>query len=277
MLRMYITKMHGNGNDFIVIEDLENQYASREEEITKELCHRHFGVGGDGILIVRKSKKADIQMIIINSDGSYASMCGNGIRCFAKYVWDKNIVRKEKMSIETGDGVKEAYLDIENNSIKSVRIYMGKPDYTPSKVPVVSNEEVIDKAIKFGNKKYNITTMLMGVPHTVVLGKLEAINVEEGRNIEKDPMFPKGTNVNFCEVIDRNHIKVKTWERGAGATLACGTGSCASMEACHKLGLVNEEVHVELPGGHLFIELKDEGIYMSGPAVTVFEGEYTWL
>lgn len=277
MLGMYITKMQGNGNDFIVIEDLENRYASQEEEIAKELCHRHFGVGGDGILIVRKSKKADIQMVIINSDGSYASMCGNGIRCFAKYVWDKNIVHKNRMSIETGDGIKEAYLDIDNNSVMSVRIYMGKPDYTPFNIPIVFNEQVIDKAVKFGNKEYNITTMLMGVPHTVILGKLGDVNVEEGREIEKAPIFPKGTNVNFCEIIDKSHIKVKTWERGAGATLACGTGSCASAEACYKLGLVNDEVHVELPGGHLFIELKDNGIYMSGAAVTVFEGKYTSL
>jgi diaminopimelate epimerase len=274
---MDITKMHGNGNDFIVIEDLENRYAGREEEIARQLCHRHFGVGGDGILIVRRSEKADIQMIIINSDGSYASMCGNGVRCFAKYIWDKNIIRKENISVETGDGVKEAYLDIENNCVKGVRIYMGKPDYTPSNIPVVSNEKVIDKTIEFNNRKYNITTMLMGVPHTIILGKLQDINVEEGRAIEKASMFPKGTNVNFCEVIDKKHIRVKTWERGAGATLACGTGSCASVEACHKLGLVDSEVHVELPSGHLFIELKDEGIYMSGPAVTVFEGEYNSL
>jgi diaminopimelate epimerase len=271
---MQFTKMHGNGNDFIVIEDLNGEYLGQESSLAQKLCNRNFGIGGDGILLVRKSLKADIKMEIINSDGSYASMCGNGVRCFAKYVWDKNIVKKSPIEVETGDGIKTAYLAVEDNYVKSVRIYMGKPFFEPSAIPALSDGEIIDRNFKTKDKSYNITSMLLGVPHTIIIGQLDSFNVEEGKNIEKDPLFPQGTNVNFCEIIDNYNIKVKTWERGAGATLACGTGSCASVVAANKLGYVANEVNVTLPGGHLFVEICDEGVYMTGPAATVFEGEY---
>lgn len=271
---MNFTKMHGNGNDFIIIDDQQNKYVGREAELAKKLCNRNFFIGADGILIVRKSEVADIKMIIMNSDGSYASMCGNGIRCFAKYVWDKRIILNNEISIETGDGVKIANLELKNEIVENVKIFMGKPSFIPMDVPVLSETLVIDKKFSVNDKEYNITTMIMGVPHTVILGKLEDFDIYEGKAIEKHSMFPIGTNVNFCEVVSRSNIRVKTWERGAGPTLACGTGSCASVVAVNKLGKVDKKVHVELPGGYLFIELNDEGVYMSGPAVTVFEGEY---
>lgn len=271
---MQFTKMHGNGNDFIVIDDLNDEYQGKERVLAQELCNRNFGIGGDGILLVRKSVKADIKMEIINSDGSYASMCGNGVRCFAKYVWDKKLVKKTVMEVETGDGVKTAYLTIEDNDVKSVKIYMGAPIFEPSAIPALSEGEIIDKTFTTKDKKYNITSMLLGVPHTIIIGNLESFNVEEGKYIEKDSLFPQGTNVNFCEVVDDKNIKVKTWERGAGATLACGTGSCASVVAANKLGYVTNEVHVQLPGGHLFVEISEEGVYMTGPAITVYEGKY---
>lgn len=271
---MKFTKMHGNGNDFILIEDLENKLKD-ESTLAKKLCHRNFGIGADGLLIVRKSISADIKMTIINSDGSLANMCGNGIRCFAKYVFENNMVPKnESISIETDDGIKTAYLKTDKNEVKEVTINMGIPTYTPKDIPVLLNNEVLSEKVTIENKDYIINTILLGVPHTVIFGAMKDFSVEEGKAIEKYELFPKGTNVNFCEVINENKIKVMTWERGAGATLACGTGSCASVVVANKLGLVNNKVTVEIPGGILSVELSEEGVYMTGPAVTSFVGEY---
>lgn len=270
---MKFTKMNGNGNDFIVIEDLQGELENNQHDIAKKLCDRHFGIGADGILYVRKSQVADTQMVIINADGSYASMCGNGIRCFAKYVWESGLVTKDEIMIETGDGVKKANLTIEGNKTVMVSINMGKPTFEPSRIPVKGSEEIISKELKVGEKSYIITTLLMGVPHTVVLGKLKDHDVAEGKEIEVNELFPQGTNVNFCEVADRQNINVRTWERGAGPTLACGTGCCACTVACNKLGLVDEKVKVMVPGGVLHIEITDHGVIMTGPAVVSFRGE----
>jgi diaminopimelate epimerase len=273
MSLMKFTKMQGNGNDFIVIEDFYN-HINNEEELAIQLCDRHFGIGGDGILIVRSSNKADIQMVIINSDGSYAAMCGNGIRCFAKYVYDNKLVKGVKVNIETGDGIKIAYLNISNGIVDSVKIYMGVPNFSPSAIPANTQLEIVNSIISANNKEYEITSMLMGVPHTIIFGNLEEYDVYEGRTIEKHELFKKGTNVNFCQVVDRKNLKVKTWERGAGPTLACGTGSCAAVVAANRLGFVDYEVNVEIPGGKLLIEIYEEGVYMTGPAVVSFKGEF---
>jgi diaminopimelate epimerase len=272
MEKLKFAKMHGAGNNFIIFEDFENKYENLEA-VAKILCDRAFGIGADGILVVRKSNVAEIQMIIINADGSYAAMCGNGIRCFAKYVYDKGLVKNTSLDIETGDGVKHAKLEIENNKVIGVTINMGTPTFEPKKVPVVSEEMVLNKNISIGENKYTITSMLLGVPHTIIIDTIDKYPVEEGRLIEKSSIFPQGTNVNFCEVINKDEITVKTWERGAGATLACGTGSCASVVACHKLKLVNTKVKVNIPGGSLVVEITEDGVMMTGPAVTVFEGE----
>ncbi|MBL4937930.1 diaminopimelate epimerase [Clostridium sp. YIM B02515] len=269
---MKFTKMHGNGNDFIVIEDLENKIKN-EADLAQKLCHRNFGIGADGILLVRRSNSAQIKMTIINSDGSYAAMCGNGIRCFAKYVWDKKLVNTENISIETGDGIKTAYITAQDNEVLSVTINMGHPNFNTKMIPAIGVEEIINKQLEINDKKYIINSLLMGVPHTVIIDKLDNYNVEEGKFIEKNKLFPQGTNVNFCEVINSGEVKVKTWERGAGPTLACGTGSCASVVAANKLGYVDKKVKVWIPGGSLIVELSDDGVYMSGPAVTVFNGE----
>lgn len=269
---MNFTKMHGTGNDFIVIEDINNEYYEVQNKLTKDICDRHFGVGGDGVLFVRKSKIADIQMVIINSDGSYASMCGNGIRCFAKYVWENNIIKKDIISIETGDGIKEAYLVIEDNKVKGIKINMGYPDFNPLTFHANIKEEIIDKSIWENGKEYKITSMLMGVPHTVVFGEIDSYKIEEGKNIETNKLFLQNTNVNFCEIVNDKTIKVKTWERGAGATLACGTGCCASVIAANKNGFVGKSVDVFVPGGVLTIEITNEGIFMTGPAEITFSG-----
>lgn len=264
-------KMHGAGNDFIVFEDLNNKYLDLKT-LAKALCDRHFGIGGDGLLVVKKSDIADIKMEIINADGSYAEMCGNGIRCFAKFVYEEKIRNKEVMHIETGDGVKTAKLFIEDDKVEKVCINMGKPSFNPLDFKYDGKEEVINKTVNINNKDYNITSMLMGVPHTVIIDYEDITPVEEGRSIEKHPSFLQGTNVNFCKVIDRNNMEVRTWERGAGATLACGTGSCASVVAANKLGLIDNKVNVKIPGGELFIEITDDGVLMTGPCKIVFRG-----
>jgi len=267
------TKMQGTGNDFIVIEDFEGKYANLEGLAIK-LCDRHFGIGADGILIVKKSNIADIQMIIINADGSYAAMCGNGIRCFAKYIFEKKYVIVENMKIETGDGVKLAKICIENGFAESVTINMGKYNFNPNSIPALDKEEIINKKIDINSKEYYITSMLMGVPHTIVFGKLEDYEVEEGKFIERLSLFPEKTNVNFCEVLGKNKIRVKTWERGAGPTLACGTGSCACVVAANRLGYIEEKVDVQVPGGVLTVEIINEEVLMTGPAEITFEGNF---
>ena len=267
------TKMQGTGNDFIVIEDLEGKYVNLEE-LASKLCDRHFGIGADGILVVRKSNIADIQMIIINADGSYASMCGNGIRCFAKYVWGKKYVSGENIKIETGDGVKLARICIKDGIAEGVTINMGKYNFSPESIPALSSIEIINKKLEINHKEYYITSMLMGVPHTIVFGKHDDYEVSEGKFIEHHSLFPKNTNVNFCEVVDKNTIKVKTWERGAGPTLACGTGSCASVVAANRLGYTGEKVTVQVPGGLLNIEILNGEVIMEGPAEITFDGQY---
>ncbi|GAA0723864.1 diaminopimelate epimerase [Clostridium malenominatum] len=261
---MKFTKMHGNGNDFIVIEDFDNGLLGKEKDLSKRLCNRNFGIGGDGLILLRNSNMADIKMDIFNADGSYASMCGNGIRCFAKYVYSEGICLKNPIAIETGDGVKEAVLKIEEKTIADITINMGKPSF---------HSEIINRELVVEGKKYTITAFHMGVPHAVIFGISDDYDVCEGRAIEKHSIFPNRTNVNFCEVINKNEIKVKTWERGAGSTLACGTGSCASVIAANKMGLVDKEVQVYLPGGSLKINITPEGIMMTGPAEIVFKGE----
>lgn len=265
--------MQGTGNDFIVIEDFKGKYDNLEK-LARKLCDRHFGIGADGILIVRKSDIADIQMIIINTDGSYASMCGNGIRCFAKYVWEKKYVQGETIKIETGDGVKLANICIKDGNAESVTINMGKYNFNPKSIPALAEEKIVNKKLETNHKEYYITSMFMGVPHTIVFGKLQDYEVEEGKIIEHHSLFPKKTNVNFCEVVRKDMIRVKTWERGAGPTLACGTGSCASVVAANKLGYVGEKATVEVPGGILNIEIIKDEVLMTGPAEIVFKGEF---
>lgn len=271
---MKFVKMQGTGNDFVVIDDRKNEFLGKEGELAKKVCHRRFGIGGDGILLVRNSNLADIEMIIINADGSYAAMCGNGIRCFAKYIFDEKIVKQNNIKIQTGDGIKVALIEEVQGKAEKIKINMGTPSFDPSLIPATLGHEIINYNIKVKDKEYKITSMLMGVPHTVIFGELKSFDIEEGKCIEKNKkLFPEGTNVNFCEVVDQNNIKVKTWERGAGATLACGTGCCAAVIACNRLGLTSSNVNVSVPGGLLQIEISKDGVFMSGDAAVTFSGE----
>ncbi len=270
---MNFSKMHGNGNDFIVIEDLNNEYLGKEGEIAQKMCHRRFGIGADGILIVRKNENCDIEMVIINSDGSYAAMCGNGIRCFAKYVYEKGIVKKDVMNVLTGDGIKKIFLEVENDKVKAINVNMGFGSFNPKKIPALCDEEIIEKKVNIGEEEYALTSLLMGVPHTIIFEE-ENHDINCGKNIEKYELFPQGTNVNFCKVLDRNTMEVRTWERGAGPTLACGTGNCASVIAANKLGLVDNKVRVIVPGGELKVNIDSDGVKMIGEASFICDGTY---
>lgn len=269
---MNFTKMHGNGNDFIVIEDFDNEYVNKESLLAEKLCHRRFAIGADGILLVRKCEDAPIEMVIINSDGSYAAMCGNGLRCFVKYVYEKNICRSNPMKVKTGDGIKTVFIEEDNLEVKSIKVNMGKPSFDPKDIPADVPHKIINYSLNL-EKTYNITALRMGVPHTVIFNGLDEVNIEEGRAIEKASIFIEGTNVNFCEIVDRNHIKVKTWERGAGPTLACGTGNCASAFVASYLGLVDKDINVEVQGGTLKILIENDEVYMIGNVEFVCEGK----
>lgn len=271
MAEFKFSKMEGLGNNFIVFEDFNDEYKDLNNLAIK-LCDRNFGVGADGILVARRSQVADVQMIIINADGSYAGMCGNGIRCFAKYVYDNKYIDKTSFSIETGDGIKTCQLIFQDYEVVSVKINMGIPSFNPIDIPADYEGEIIDKSIMAGDNQYKISSLLLGVPHTVILTEDGKFNIEEGASIERHELFPEGTNVNFCRVIASNAIKVDTWERGAGATLACGTGCCSSAVLCNKLGLVEKSVKVIAPGGVLQVDIETDGVMMTGPAVEVFKG-----
>ncbi|MGL4850060.1 MAG: diaminopimelate epimerase [Clostridium sp.] len=270
---MNFVKMHGIGNDFIIIEDLENKIKN-ESELSKKVCHRRFGIGADGLVLIRKSEECDRQMLIVNSDGSIPNMCGNAIRCFSKYVYDKGIVQAKEFSVETGDGRKDIILTIENEEVIGIRVFMGKESFDGKDIKLKDSiDRLINYKVTVKEKDIELNSVLVGVPHTIVIDNEDKFSTEFGQNIEKLDLFKEGTNVNFIKIIDREKIVVRTWERGAGETLACGTGACASAKMLNTLGLVDNNVEVSLPGGKLKIELKEEGIYMIGPAEYICKGE----
>ena len=271
---MNFYKMQGAGNDFIFVEDFNNEIKD-ECKLAAKLCDRHFGIGADGLVIVRKSNVAKAKMVIINADGSRANMCGNAIRCFGKYVYEHKIVTETKFPVETGDGVKVIEIILDDNKVKYVRVYMGVPSYDAKEIPLNEVDSLIDTEINLGGKSYKVTTLLMGVPHTVIFETDREYDVlEEGPALEKFKYFKEGSNINFVKIIDDTHIRVNTWERGAGFTLACGTGCSASVVAAKRLGLVDKEkeICVKAPGGELIIEVIGKDVYMKGPAEVSFEG-----
>jgi len=276
---MLFSKMHGLGNDFIVI-DARGKENIDYNFLAKRMCHRHIGVGADGILLVLDSKLADIRMRIINSDGSEAEMCGNGIRCFSKYVFERGIVKKDKFKVETLAGIIEPQLILNDYGlVEKVRVNMGKPSFKRKDIPMQGDPEssAVNVSIDVEGREYKITSLLMGVPHTVLfVNDIENVDIYNlGPKIEKHELFPRKTNVNFVQVIDRDNIKVRTWERGAGATFACGTGSCASVIASNLNGFTEKKANVHLYFGTLEIEWQDDDtVFMTGPAEEVFVGEY---
>lgn len=273
---MKFTKMHGLGNDFIVLENIKQDLSLTKEQIAF-LCDRKFGIGADGLIIINPSQMHHIKMSFYNSDGTEVEMCGNGIRCFAKYVYDKNIIRENPLYVETLAGLKITYLEIQEDIVTKVEVNMGKAIFECSKIPMYLNQEnALDEKLSYNGQEISYTALSMGNPHVVILvTDVEHYPVKEvGAFFENHPLFPSKTNVNFVEVVNQNHIKVITWERGAGLTLACGTGACASARVAVLKGLVKEEISATLPGGDLRIKVKDD-IYMTGDAVEVFSGEIT--
>ena len=271
---MDFTKMHGLGNDFLIIED-----DGKERDwnaLAVSLCRRRLSVGGDGILIVMPSDIADTRMRIINADGSEAEMCGNGIRCFAKYVYENGIVKKADMTVETLAGIIRPRLVVVDGCVTGVSVDMGKPAFDRPSIPMTGAGSAFDVQLQAAGRPVIVSSLLMGVPHTMVL--TDSIDEQEvkvlGPAIERHEMYPNKTNVNFVEVMDKDNIKILTWERGAGLTLACGTGSCASVVATYKKGLTANCVTVHHSVGALFIECLDDGrVMMTGPAALVYRGK----
>ncbi|MEA5002381.1 MAG: diaminopimelate epimerase [Christensenella sp.] len=271
---MHITKMHGLGNDFIVIEERELT-GSDVTALARTLCARRLNVGADGLLLVDKSDHADVRMRIINSDGSEAEMCGNGIRCFARYVYDKGIVKKAQMDVETLAGVIRPELVIENGKVSAVRVDMGKPSFDPQAIPVLA-QDPMDFEIETAHGAVRASSVLMGVPHTIVFVEdMEAVPIEAlGREIETHALFPRRTNVDFIQVLNENTARMETWERGAGRTLACGTGATAAGVVMYKKGIMGPQADIRLFAGTLHIDnLPDGRAMMTGAAEYVFDGE----
>jgi len=273
---MNFTKMHGLGNDFIFFENLAS-IDTNYSAMAIKLCHRQLGIGADGIIAVLPSDVADLRMRIINADGSEANMCGNAIRCFGRYAWERGLVKSKTFRIETFAGIIIPEVITQNDRVVSVRVNMGKPNTERVFIPMLGDEkEAIRVPVWIENQQFFLTSLLMGVPHTIVfVDDVDTIDVIQiGSVIEKHALFPKGTNVNFVEVISRENINVRTWERGAGATLACGTGCCASAVASIINHYTDRKVTVELQYGQLEIEWAEDGtVYMTGPAEESFTGE----
>lgn len=271
------TKMHGLGNDYVYIDAI-NQKIEKTEELAKKVSDRHFGIGSDGLILICESKIADFKMQMFNSDGTEAEMCGNGIRCVGKFVYDKGMTNKETVTIETLAGIKTLNFIIKNKKVKKVKVDMGEPIFNPEEIPVKAEENPVKNLkIKAEDKEFKFTCISMGNPHaiTIIKENLENFDIHKyGKKVENHQAFPKKTNVEFINIIDENNIKMRVWERGTGETLACGTGACASAVATAINGKTQRKVKVQLLGGTLEIEWNNENnhIYMTGSAETVFEG-----
>lgn len=271
------TKMHGLGNDYVYVDAI-NQNIENESSLAQFVSNRHFGIGSDGLILICKSDVADFKMRMFNSDGSEAEMCGNGIRCVGKFVYDKGLTDKTTVAIETLAGIKTLILNTKDGKVETVRVDMGEPILESEKIPVISDEKPVKNLIlEAEGRKFKFTCVSMGNPHAItIVDNTKSFNVEKyGKVLEIDKAFPRKTNVEFVQVVDRQKIKMRVWERGAGETLACGTGACATAVSCNLNGLTDRIVKIELLGGNLEIEWKkeDNHVYMTGPAVTVFDGE----
>ena len=279
------TKMEGLGNDYVYV-DCTKQNLENASNLAKIISDRHFGVGSDGLILIESSKKADFRMKMFNSDGTEAEMCGNGIRCVGKYVYDKGLTDKTTLKIETLAGIKVLNLNVEDGKAKTVKVDMGEPILDYKLIPAKDGKVYKSRdGIKFYKVNINIegdlkelTCVSMGNPHGIdFANNIEKLKIEKfGPIIEVDEHFPNKVNAEFIEILDKHNIKMRVWERGAGETLACGTGACASVVASFLNGYTERSVTVELLGGKLEIEWnkEDNHVYMTGPAETVFEGEF---
>ena len=272
---MKFTKMHGLGNDYIYIDCTKNKNKiDTPEELSKKVSDRHFGIGSDGLILICDSDKCDFKMRMFNADGSEAEMCGNGIRCVGKYVYDFGLTNKNKITIETKAGVKKLKLNIENEKVKTVTVDMGEPILDKNEIPFISDSKFVE--LKVLDREFIFTPVSMGNPHAITfINNLDTFDIDKyGKIVEIDKHFPNKTNVEFIEILDKNHIKMRVYERGTGETLACGTGACASVVASVLNNLTDRTVNVKLLGGSLNINYNEDGhVYMTGEATTVFNGE----
>lgn len=278
---MMFFKMQGLGNDYVYIDCINGKEPIDIKNLTRNLSNRHFGVGSDGLILLCKSKVADLKMRMFNSDGSEAQMCGNGIRCVAKLAYELGLICEEITTIETLSGIKTLKLNIVKGKVKTVEVDMGAPILEATKIPVSSSAKIEDKKVKaevkVKNRKIELTCVSMGNPHAVTfVNDIKNFKVAEyGPILENADIFPEKANIEFVEVVDKNNIKMRVWERGSGETLACGTGACSSVVASSLNGYTDRKVNVQLLGGNLEIEWKPNNhVHMTGPAVTVFKGEW---
>ena len=274
---MEFTKMHGIGNDYIYFNCMEKEIEN-PEELSLKLSDRHFGIGGDGIVLILPSKVADFRMRMFNADGSEGNMCGNASRCIGKYVFEKGLTDKDVVTLETLAGIKTLNLTVEDNKVIEVEVNMGEAILNPKDIPVnINKDKIVNETITVDNKEYDITCVSMGNPHCIVyMDNIDDLKIDKiGPKFENHELFPERINTEFLEVIDKNTIKMRVWERGSGETYACGTGACAATVASvlNNYCNIDEEVTVKLLGGDLKIKYLSNGlVYMTGPAEFVFEG-----
>ncbi len=277
---MKFTKMQGCGNDYVYVNGFTEQIKDKPAFV-RAVSDRHFGVGGDGAIFINPSDVADFEMEMYNADGSRSEMCGNGIRCVAKFVYDKGMTDQEHISIVSAGQIKYLDLDVKDGKVANVKVNMGAPILRAKDVPVISTmEESVDEPIVVQDKEYRMTCVSMGNPHAIVfMDDVANLEIEKiGPHFENHAVFPNRTNTEFVEIVNRNRVNMRVWERGTGETLACGTGCCATVVACVLNGLTDTTVTVKVLGGEILIEWDREAnlVYMTGPATTVFEGEFPW-
>lgn len=283
---MKFTKMHGCGNDYVYV-DCTKEVIPNISETAIRVSDRHFGIGSDGLILIKASDVADFEMDMYNADGSRGKMCGNGIRCVAKYVYDHGLTDKTTITVNTLSGIKTLKLTVEDGKVSKVRVDMGEPELIPAQVPVKASvlgladdrrEAIVAEPLEIKGRSYDITCVSMGNPHCITfIGEdvrdfpLEAV----GPVFEKHELFPERVNTEFINVIDKNHLRMRVWERGSGETLACGTGACAVAVASYLNGFTGRSVDIELLGGHLEVvyDEKTNHVFMTGPATEVFSGE----
>lgn len=281
-MEIRFTKMQGCGNDYVYIDGFSCSLPEEQKpDFVRFASDRHFGVGGDGVIFINPSSEADFEMEMYNADGSRSEMCGNGIRCVAKYVHDKGMTDRECFSIISGGQVKRMELTVKDGRTEAVRVDMGEPELDPDKIPVTaSGSRVVDEPISVDGKEYRMTCVSMGNPHAVIFSDgVEEMDLEKiGPSFENNERFPRRINTEFVEIRDRGRVRMRVWERGTGETLACGTGCCATAVAGVLNGLTDRKVTVEVTGGELLIEWDEQTnhVFMTGPARFVFEGTVEW-
>lgn len=274
---MKFTKMQGLGNDYVYVNCFQEKIEN-PSELAKFVSNRNFGVGADGLILIKPTPLADCEMEMYNADGSQGAMCGNGIRCVAKYVYDYGLVKKEVLTVATRSGIKTLHLTVENGKVARVKVNMGSPVLDPDKIPIAAEEKrVLQMPLEVEGKIWKITGVSMGNPHAVTFVEdVRGLHLEKiGPGFEHHAAFPDRVNTEFVRVIDRHTAEMRVWERGSGETLACGTGACAVAVACILNGYTEDRVTVKLLGGDLDIywDREENLVYMTGPAVTVFDGE----